>query len=96
MSEIGLNTTVVRSDEVLASPMGQEVVMIDLESGAYFGLNPIGADLWQRLEKPRRVSDLCAELVREYEVEPEVCTRDVLAWLEKLEAEGLLETAGEG
>lgn len=93
MSGICLGSVVVRSDKVLASPMGEEVVMIDLDSGCYFGLDEIGADIWGRLERATRVSDLCAALVRDYEVDPEVCARDVVSLLVQLDAKGLLEIA---
>lgn len=94
MSEIGLDSTVVRSSDVLASSMGEELVMVDLDSGSYFGLDSIGAEIWARLEKPVLVSALCEELEREFEVDPATCTGDVLSLLNRMAEEGLLRTAG--
>ena len=94
MSEIGLDSTVVRSSDVLASPMGEELVMVDLDSGSYFGLDSVGAEVWARLERPVLVADLCAELEQEFEVDPETCARDVLALLHRMAEEGLVRSAG--
>jgi hypothetical protein len=63
--------------------------MMDVESGVYFGLDRIGTDIWNLLENPRRVADLCAELERRYAAPLDVITADVCALLDRLIDEGL-------
>ncbi len=86
-------TRVVRSSRVLAAGLGQgpELAMMHLENNAYYTMDDIGAAIWNLLEEPRTVEGLCAELCRRYEVGPEQCLADVLAFLERAHDEKLLE-----
>jgi hypothetical protein len=64
--------------------------MMSVDRGLYYGLDAIGADIWQRLAQPLRVADLCAQLVQEYEVEEAECAADVLAMLNDMATDGLI------
>jgi len=90
MNEITLGATVVRSNDVLVSPVDNELVMMDLERGMYYALNAIGADIWARLAQPVAVADLCDQLMQKYEVDRETCQADVLTVLNEMAANGLL------
>lgn len=92
MNEITLDSIVVRSSEIMTSPMDKELVMMSVDRGMYYGLDPIGADIWERLAQPVRVADLCAQLVLDYEVEPAVCAADVLAVLNEMATEDMVHT----
>ncbi len=87
---ITLNTTFVRSETILASPVENALVMMDIEGGQYFSLDEIGTAIWERLAAPIQVGDLCAHLTQTYEVLPEVCERDVLALLNEMVGSGLV------
>jgi hypothetical protein len=93
MKEITFDATVVRSNDVMASPVDNELVMMDLERGVYYGLDRIGADIWNRLAAPMAVADLCAQLMQTYEVDQATCEADVLAVLNEMAANGLLVEA---
>jgi Coenzyme PQQ synthesis protein D (PqqD) len=93
MSEITLNSTVVRASDVMASPVDNELVMMDIERGVYYSLDRVGADIWKRLAEPLRVADLCDQLMQEYEVDRTTCETDVLAVLNEMAADGLLAEA---
>lgn len=86
-----LETVLVRSDQCLASGIDEGLVMIDVESGYYFSLDAIGHDIWNRLEQPVRVSDLCVALERAYSAPLEVITADVLRLLNSMAGEGLVK-----
>ena len=90
MSEITLNSTVVRSSDVMASPVDNELVMMDMERGAYYSLDRVGADIWNRLAAPLAVVDLCAQLMAQYDVDQATCEADVLAVLNEMAGNGLL------
>ena len=51
-------------------------------------MRDIGARIWELIEQPRSVDELCAELVREFEVADDVCRADVDALLNDLAAQG--------
>jgi hypothetical protein len=88
---IGLKTVVVASKDNVSCALGAEAAILNMGSGIYYGLDPVGAHIWGLLEQPHSVEDLRAAVVAEYEVEPERCEADLLALLEKLRAEGLIE-----
>jgi hypothetical protein len=83
-------TVVAVSPRQISTAMGAEQAILQLDSGKYFGLNPVGARVWQLLAQPRTVSEVLATLLAEYEVPAERCRADLLALLHKLHAAGLL------
>ena len=49
---IGETTLIHRTNTVLTAAVGKEIVMMDIDSGRYLGLDDIGSVIWQRLETP--------------------------------------------
>ena len=91
-----LDTSVVAiSARQISSAMGAEQAILQLDSGKYFGLNPVGARVWQLAAEPRKVSEILATLLAEYEVPADRCRADLLALLQKLQAAGLVEVRRE-
>jgi hypothetical protein len=78
---------------VIARQVGEESVMLDLEKGAYFGLDPVGARVWQLLAEGMTLAQACDCLMEEYEVSREDIERDVIALAEHLAANGLIHSA---
>lgn len=79
--------------EVLARQVGGETVMLDLAKGAYFGLDPVGARMWQLLAEGKTLVEVCDAIVEEYEVSRDAVERDLLALLDDLKAHGLIVPA---
>ena len=90
-NKLSMASTVCRSEDQLSTEMGGETVLMSIAQGSYFNLDSIGTDIWQRLEQPVSVSDLCAQLGREYDADAGTIARDVLALLNQLAAKGLIE-----
>ena len=70
-----------------------EKVMVDFEQGKYFCIKGVGNDIWdgQEGEDGITVEAILHKLMEEYEVMEEVCEKEVLAFLDKLEQAGILE-----
>lgn len=83
------NSVVVRDSEPIFTTIDNEVVMMSPRQQAYFGLGTVGSEIWNAIEKPRRVSDICVVLQQEFEVNPDVCRREVLAFINDLLERGL-------
>lgn len=90
-SELNLGTKLKRSSEPLQAGLDGEVVMMSVEKGSYYGLDPVGARIWELLESPRRVSELIDELLATYEVDRKICEQETIAFLDSLVEEGLAE-----
>jgi hypothetical protein len=76
-------TLVVTKEQVTADLQG-EAVILHLESGMYYGLDPVGVRVWELLQTPRPFSELKSTLLEEFDVEPETCETHVLALLQQL------------
>lgn len=94
MAVISMDTTICRTKDIVASDIDGEVVMMSVEKGQYYSLDPVGSRVWELIEKPVKVAVLIDALLLKYDVDRETCERDVLAFLEELCEEGILQLEG--
>jgi hypothetical protein len=87
------SASVVRpSASQVSSKLGDEVVIMNMADGNYYGLDGAGALVWNRLQEgPRSMGDLCSAVLAEFEVEPEECEQDLIELMSALIAEGIVE-----
>ena len=62
-----LSDAVTIPPQVMARTVGDETVILDLASGTYFGLDPVGARIWALMGDGRALADICATMLEEYE-----------------------------
>jgi hypothetical protein len=94
---VALDDIVAQGKGSIVSDMGGEKVMLSVRNGKYYGLGDIGGKIWDMMERPIAARQLVDSLLAEYEVERGECEHHVLAFLELLAQEGLLEAeAGAG
>lgn len=67
-----------------------EIVMMNIETGHYHSINEVGSQIWQMLESPKTVAEICEQLVTDYEVDASTCEQEVTHFIEHLANEGLL------
>jgi hypothetical protein len=94
-SGMSVDSVVVASKRQVSSDLGGEAAILDLEGGVYYGLDEVGARIWELIQEPKPVSEVRDVLLEEYDVEPERCERDLLALLDRLAEERLIEVLGE-
>lgn len=91
MGMISLNTIVaVRPDVMAASLSPEEIVILHVETGLYYRLPSIGAEIWELVQTPRRVSDIVDSVSSAYDVDAARCEADVVALLEHMAGEQLI------
>lgn len=88
-----LTDKVTIPEPVMARQVGEETVILDLASGTYFGLDPVGARIWQLMSESKTLAEVCATMLAEYEVTREDIERDVLRLAEELHAKQLISVA---
>jgi hypothetical protein len=71
--------------------LGAETAILNLKSGVYFGLNPVGAFIWKAITDTTPVRKIRDAVLAEYDVTPECCEHDLIDLLTNLSAEGLVE-----
>lgn len=89
--EISLTSKVKIASTAHEAEAGDELMVLGFESGDYFGVNPIGADIWKLVKESIVVSDLIDQLLQEYEVDRDTCQHHTLAFLNELKERSLLE-----
>jgi hypothetical protein len=88
---LSIRSIVVASTEQISSDLAGEAVILDLKTGVYYGLDPVGARIWKLLQEPRVVSEVRDVLLAEYDITPDRCESDLLSFLSDLMAKGLVE-----
>lgn len=88
--KITLDSTVVAKPDLISAPMDDSLVMLDLQSGKYFGLDDIATVIWDAIASPVSVRDLCDWLQVRYDVDSTTCQSDTLSFLNQLYEDGLL------
>jgi hypothetical protein len=91
---ITLDTTVSHSGETLYARVGKEdAVMMSVTAGRYYGLNAVAARIWELLERPMTIAELCARLCEEFEVDAQTCEAEVLKFVNDLIDNGIVHAA---
>lgn len=91
MPKLNLNSVVQRDPDVIAAEAGEDVVMVRIDKGQYYGISEIAREIWQAIERPKKVSDLIGDLVANYNVDRTLCEMETLLFLDELLAERLLQ-----
>jgi len=93
--QLDQNTTLRAAREQVSCTVEDEAVILHLKDGVYFGLNPVGAFVWNHLKQPQRVSELQEKVIAEFEVVHEQCEADLRELLSDLLKSGLVEVVPE-
>jgi len=87
---------VAPSKNVLTQEVSGEMVLMNLSSEQYFGLDAVGTRVWNLLEQGVAPADLLSILLREYEVEQQQLESDIEELLGQLLEAGLVQVGAEG
>jgi hypothetical protein len=85
-----LDTQIRQHPDQIAAEADGEVLMMHVESGNYFGLNEVASFIWNRLDEPKTVAELCTLVQAEFDVDEERCVADVLGFLGGMITDGLI------
>jgi uncharacterized protein (DUF1919 family) len=90
-SVMDLKTKVRFAESVFAQEVDGEMVLLDMNSEHYFGLDEVGSTIWQTMQEKSSLDEVYWSLLEAYDVEEEVLKRDLLAFVEALRESGLVE-----
>lgn len=91
--QITLESVVNVAPDQISCKLDGDAAILNLKTGAYHGLNPVGAVIWGLLERPIKVRSLLDEVLAQYNVERDVCESDLIQLLRQLHERGLIEVA---
>ena len=86
-----LNSIVQRTPEVIAAEADQDLIMVSVATGYYYGVSDVAREIWDAIENPKRISDLVDHLAANYEIDSSSCEEQTLSFLNALLDEGLLQ-----
>ena len=73
-----------RRTDMVFSHIDDEVVMMSIETGEYYGLNPVASRIWELLEKPHTFDQLINLLMQEFDIDQAGCHNDVTEFLNRM------------
>jgi hypothetical protein len=92
---IELSTVVVRTAGLLTAPVDDEIVILNPDRDNYVGLDAVGHAVWNLIEQPYEVAELCQKLSQDFDATPEQIAADVLPFLAEMTDEGIARVIAE-
>ena len=77
-------TIIKRNNDILASDIDGEKVMMSIKQGEYYGMGKTGSFIWDNIEKPIKICDLIGLIIEKFNVEKEQCYNDISPFLTDL------------
>jgi ornithine carbamoyltransferase len=87
------NITVLINSAVFAQEVDGEIVLLDMNSENYFGLDSVATDIWQLLNEGKTLEETHAALLAIYEVDEAQLKEDLETFIQKLVDDGLVTLA---
>lgn len=74
----------------VATDLGDEKIILHVNAGVYYGLNEVGALVWELVQEPKNFITILQAVVAEYEVDPHRCAQDLQGLLLELAEQDLI------
>ena len=89
--ELSGSTVVTVNNDYVYCKVEDEMVLLGMEDGIYYGLNPVGAFIWEQIKEPKTINRIRDAILDEYDVEKSECERDLFELLKELTEKGMVE-----
>jgi hypothetical protein len=88
------DTTLSRNTDVrYASVDTKEVALLNIAAGEIYAFNAVGSRIWELLEQPLTVAQLCAQICKEFEIDLQSCETAVLKFADEIVGDGIALTS---
>jgi len=88
---MNLNQKITFAQTIFAQEVDDEMVLLDMESENYFGLDEVGTAIWHAIQEYDNLQEVLSALLEQYDVEAEVLEKDLSDFVENLQKSGLVE-----
>ena len=72
-----------RNEQIIDGELDDNQVMMHLDKGKYFGLDPVAKRIWELIEEPKNITEITSALLEEFEVSAAQCKQEVKIFLDK-------------
>ncbi len=79
-----------RNADILVNEVDGETVMMSIENGSYYGMNPTGNYIWNLLETEKTIVDLLNSIAKTFSLSQEQSEKEVLPFIQKMFDEKIL------
>lgn len=83
-SVLSPESIICRNPQAIFSQIDSQFVLMNLDIGNYYTLDDIGSRIWELLEAPTTLSELCRLLVNEYQIDEPTCNVDISIFIKEL------------
>lgn len=94
-TKLSVSSIVNVNKQAFSCNLDQEVVVLGIKDGVYYGLDNLGSFIWNIIQEPIKVEKVRDTILEKYEVEKSVCESDLMNFLQNLHEKGLLEVQNE-
>src|SRR3954469_6712741 len=88
------STVVKKTADQVSCTLNDEIAILNTDLALYFGMKGVAAHIWERLQEPRSIAEICDGVMMQFDVASEVCRADVSRFVMSLRDAGLVEIAG--
>lgn len=89
-NQITSETVLVRNKNIPSVNIDDEIGLLNVETGKYYALNSVGADIWKLLENAMPLNNLINLLISEYEIDRDICMEQVSNFIDQLVQKGIV------
>ncbi|HET6955854.1 MAG TPA: PqqD family protein [Vicinamibacterales bacterium] len=85
-----LDRSVRVGKDVMFRELDGEAVLLNLESGKYYGLDPVGSRIWQFVQQTPLLRSVWQSMQDEFDAPADTLHTDLLTFIDELSGEGLI------
>lgn len=87
---MNLSSIVQQTENSVSCEIEEQTVLLNVEAGKYHGFNEVASKIWQLIETPLTISQICDQLIDEFDISKEQCESEVVVFLKRLNDAGLI------
>lgn len=88
---LNLSSVITRNDAIVYTDLDDTIVMMDVDEGQYYELDPIAARVWGIIENSQTVEAVCKTLAEEFDVDPSTCQQETLEFLQAANEQSIVK-----
>jgi hypothetical protein len=91
--ELSLRHSITIAPDIVFREVDGEAVILNLDSGLYFGLDQVGTRIWQLIQQHGSLQKVFETMCEEFDVGSDTLERDLLGLMDELCAKGLVRAS---
>lgn len=91
MVEITDQSVIQSVKDLFSCDLAGESVILNIKNGLYYGLDPVGSWIWSQIQQPIAVRDVRDAMLKEYEVDADLCERDLIVLFKTMQENELID-----